>query len=80
MILEVDYQAIEAIKLREETQRNSLPPHTLDWYTYDNRVQLIAEIERQIHEIADISAAVKEIVNEEPSIQLDAEIEHPGSE
>lgn len=44
MKLEVNIQALEAIRNREVNNRDVVPEHTLDWYTYDNRVKLIDEI------------------------------------
>jgi len=55
MKLQVDIKALEEIRSREVTHRDNVPEHTLDWYTYDNRVKLIDEIADSFIQIVKVS-------------------------
>ena len=67
MILEVDRQGIEAIRKREQALRDALPPHTLDWYTYDNRLALIEEIKAHFHHVPKVETKVTTPPKPEPT-------------
>ena len=60
MILEVNTDALITIKQRETKQRDSIPKHTLDWYTYSNRVELIEEIEKHFSEVVITATSTNE--------------------
>lgn len=40
----IDIQEFNKIIKREESLRDQLPEHTLDWYTYTNRITLLNEV------------------------------------
>lgn len=40
----VNIKKFEEIVAREEANRNELPEHTMDWYTYNNRITLLNEV------------------------------------
>lgn len=46
---------------REENIKNSLEPHTLDWYTYWNRVKLLQEVLKLVTEVKEVKDTPKKV-------------------
>jgi len=78
----IDPQELVALMQREQILRDASPEHTLDWYTYNNRVALLEEVRDLItvdepkkvekaekKHVEKTEPAAKEIVKDDSSVE-----------
>lgn len=78
----INYKRFEELIEREASLRDNSPEHTLDWYTYNNKVELLKEVEalltehtcqhEKVKEVTAISKSSKKVVDK--TKDTDAEV------
>ena len=67
----IDIQKLNKIIKREESLRDQLPEHTLDWYTYTNRITLLNEVKSLVSDAPSNSAYVAPVPSKKLKVVTD---------